>query len=84
MAKMSKELFRCGAFLHANGWKYSSEAGSEYKHFYKDGCIGVDVSDKEIVFIGENGDFLHLPVNYYALLGALMDQRQIACDYTSA
>jgi hypothetical protein len=77
------ELKRCIRFLEINGWVVGEADGDEdeYFHFNKEGCVGIDVSVGEMVFIGEFGDFLHLPTSYYALIGALLELRQISVSY---
>jgi hypothetical protein len=54
-------------FLTKNGYKEDTEKGSEYRSFFKDGVSSIDVGKDEIVLIGESGDWLHIPLNYYAL-----------------
>lgn len=68
-------------FLIKNGYKEDSENGAEYKSFFKNGLSSIDVNDDEIVFIGEEGDWLHIPSNYYALIGALVHYRQMSFSY---
>lgn len=68
-------------FLIKNGYKEDSEKGTGYKSFHKDGLSSIDVCADEIVFIGEEGDWLHIPLNYYALIGALVHYRQLSFSY---
>lgn len=70
-------------FLLRNGYKEDSSVDEDYKTFFKEGVSAIDINNEEIVLIGEEGDWLHLPVNYYALLGALLEFREIAVDYKS-
>lgn len=70
-------------FLTKNGYKEDTEKGAEYRSFFKDGLSSIDVNGDEIVFIGEEGDWLHIPVNYYALIGALLYYRQLATNYVA-
>ena len=70
-------------FLIKNGYKEDTEEGAEYRSFFKDGLSSIDVNSDEIVFIGEEGDWLHIPVNYYALIGALLHHRQLATNYVA-
>jgi len=74
---------RCEKFLVENGWALEPEStfGSDYTAFYKEGLVTVDINSSEIVLVGEIGDFCHLPVDYYTLIGALMEYRQIAVNY---
>ena len=76
------EKEKCKKFLVFNGWSMES-ASDEYDNYFKNGCIGVDVSDNELVLVGDYGDFLHMPINYYALIGALLEFRQISANYVS-
>lgn len=77
-------LKRCIKFLESNGWaaNYEPENEDEFLSLMKDECIGIDINKYEIVLIDGTGDFLHLPLNYYALVGALIEYRQIAINYT--
>lgn len=76
-------------FLLANGYEeipdisYEESLKPEFRFFHKsNNHYGVDVGNNEIVFLDETGDFLHLPMNKYALLGALIQLKQISpLDY---
>ncbi|MEO9884028.1 MAG: hypothetical protein ABJG33_00180 [Balneola sp.] len=78
-------------FLIANGYEeitevsydeYDKEVHPEFRSFSKsDNHYGLDINDCQIVFLDETGDFLHLPMNKYALLGALIQLKQISVDY---
>ena len=68
-------------FLELNGWEYLGM--EDYISYGKDGYLGVDFDDNEIVLIGDVGDILHLPINYYALVGALIEYRQLSFNYAS-
>lgn len=75
------EMKKIITFLEKNGYKEDSDACSEYRAFNKSNASSVDINNREIVLVGERGDWLHLPLNYYALVGALIHHRQLACDY---
>lgn len=62
-------------FLKANGWKYDSK--DTYMHFYKKDSIAVDVGTDEVVFIDDSGDFAHIPLNFYAVVGFVYVRRLI-------
>ncbi len=74
-------------FIKSNGWGSDYEClqhGIEYWTFDKDGCYSIDVSDDEIVLIDDTGDFLHINLgenSTYALLGALIYNRQLAMNF---
>lgn len=68
-------------FLALNGYVEDSEKGSVYRSFFKEGVSSIDVNDSEIVFIGESGDWLNIPMNLYALIGALIHYKEIATNY---
>lgn len=68
-------------FLEKNGYKSCTEDDSEYISYFKEGVSNIDINTEEIVLIGERGDWLHLPYNFYALVGALVYHRQLACDF---
>ena len=63
-------------FLRDNGWE-SEKNDSEFIHFYHKNAVGIDISDTEIVFIDDTGDFAHIPLNYYALVGFVYVNRII-------
>ena len=63
-------------FLKKNGWQYN-EKDEEYSHYDCDGRVSVDVGNDEIVFVGDIGDFAHIPLNYYALVGFVYVNRII-------
>lgn len=79
-----KEKNRCIIFLEKNGWKCNIDTiKDEYTSYYKNGYIAVDIGADEMVFISDIGDFLHVSINYYTLVGVLMEYRQIDCNYSS-
>jgi len=74
---------RCKRFVEENGWEYSPiNAGGGGCHI-KGNLCAVEIDKDEIVLLDDTGDFLHLPVNYYALVGALLELRQISTSYVS-
>lgn len=79
---MKKEYKRCCGFLTKNGFDISSRDG-DYISFCRSGSIGVDISYDDIVFIDDRGDFLHLPLNYYSLVGAMIEFKQLGFAYNS-
>lgn len=73
------EYKKCQKLLRILGYNGERKLkNDDYKSYIKQGSIGVDINKTEIVLVCEFGDFLHLPVNYYALLGAL-----ISCGYAT-
>ena len=70
-------------FLLNNGYSQDiDDSDNEVTTFTSNAkLMTVEVWDEEIVFIDGTGDFLHLPLNYYALIGGLMEFRQIAINY---
>ena len=75
----------CKKFLLLNGYHQAEE--DEFENcttFVKNNLSDVQICEDEIVFLNDNGDFLHLPLNYFALVGALMEFRQIGMGYISA
>lgn len=79
------EKSKCVQFLFDNGWERDAP-NDEYVHlaYPNSGRISIDVNEKEIVFINDNGDFLHLPCNIYALIGGLLHFRQLPVNYNQA
>ena len=81
--RMNKELGRCKQFLIENGWKLNND-DEDYESYYKAMCPTVDISKDAIYFfVSDNGDYLYLPVNYYALIGALIEYHFIDMGYKS-
>lgn len=76
---------RCKDFLFENGWKLGEAEGptDTYDHFYRQGYLSIDLSPKKMVFIAGDGDFLHKDTDYYALIGVLLEFRQLPINYTS-
>lgn len=72
---MNDETQKIVDIIRANGWLYDDK--DEYMHFFKDGSIGIDIGDNEVVFIDDNGDFAHIPLNYYAVVGFIFVHRII-------
>lgn len=77
---------RIPVFLNENGWEVSdTEAGSTT--YSKEGCVDVqicvesDYFSDEIVLIGDDGDFAHVALDYYALIGVLFAYRQIGTGF---
>ena len=79
----NKNKEKCIKFLLINGWTEQTESGGDYQSFYKNGYMGINIDDKEIVFICDEGDVYSMPINYYALLGYLFEYHQIDCGYIS-
>lgn len=81
---MIEQRERVVEFLKKNGWSFEYE-DKQYWTFNKEGSceIQVSVNDDKIVLLDDTGDFLHLYINYYTLIGVLMEYRQIACNYKS-
>ena len=81
--KHEKARNRCIAFLEQNGWQCDVDTSTEeYTCYIKDRHIEVDIGADEMVFISNSiGDFLHIPINYYTLVGVLMEYRQIDYNY---
>ena len=56
-----------------NGWK-EIEPTDEYRSFTKEASIQIDISDDEVVLIGDSGDFAHIRLDglaKYTVLGLL-------------
>ncbi len=79
------ERFKCKRFLVNNGFKekpFKEDTREGWQFRYsKQGMPDIEVETDEIVFISDVGDWLHIPLNLFALIGALMHYRMIATDY---
>ncbi len=73
----------CHNFLTKYGWKLTDGEDPVYS---KEDSIAIsldeDDSGGEIVFIAEQGDFLHVPLNIYALIGAMVTYRIIPVNFS--
>lgn len=80
-----KQIQKCIDFLENNGYKrinLESPSGKEYQSFiHKNNVSDIDINENEIVFINDNGDWLHIPCNYFALIGACIHYSQIGIGY---
>jgi hypothetical protein len=74
---------RCERFLKVNGWKYDPKTQNGCGYYLNGDHCAVDVTGDQIVLIDDSGDFLHLPINYYALVGAMLESKQITAVYKS-
>lgn len=78
-----KEALHIVGFLLMNGYTEDLDNDSpQYRTFHKDGLSSIDVDDKEVVLISDKGDWLHLPLNIFAVIGALIHYRQLPTSYT--
>lgn len=75
----------CIAFLEQNGWKADTQTDpfEEYHTYYKEAYYSIDIDSEEIVIVAGVGDIAHLAINYYTLIGWLIEHRQIGCNYLS-
>lgn len=83
---MSKESI-IHRFLIQHGFKWThdetEEDGTEIAaNYLKEDLFAVEVSEEEIVFLDDSGDFLHIPNNIYALVGALVTFRAITTNFS--
>lgn len=69
---------RCRQFLVKNGFK---RIDNDIISYTKPGMSVIEICKDEIVFIDDSGDFLHIPLNIYALLGGLIQYSMIAVNY---
>ena len=80
--KIEKEKFKCIEFLKINGWESNYEDFSqtvENYTFNKPDSYSVDfeVTGDQMIFIDDTGDFLHMPVNLYSMIGVLIYHRML-------
>lgn len=68
--------------LKLNGWD-ADNSEAEFECFVNEdnSLPQIDVSESEVVFIGESGDYLHIECNYYTVLGALIDQSIVGIGF---
>ncbi len=73
--KPEPEKRKVQKFLLANGWELDDET------YNKESCISVDLSEGDMVFLSDSGDFLHEKMNLYTLIGVFMQYRQLPFNY---
>jgi hypothetical protein len=71
----------CHKFLIANGWEH--QINEEYDSYTKGELVAIDFAKNHMVFVDGNGDFYHARINYYTLIGVLLEYRQITIGYVS-
>ena len=77
-----RDLKRCETFLSERGWVYDEIA-------YRDGAwingelltFKIDFDDECMVAVGGEGEVAYIPINYYALVGFLIEHSQIDNNY---
>jgi len=82
MSNLAAARQKCKDFLLNNGYtEYISDpAYLSFEHISKSVSL-IDILEEEIVFISDEGDWLHIPINYYALIGSLIHFSQIGIGY---
>jgi len=79
-----KQIEKCRKFLENNGYTEAyKDPQTEWIHFEPmvNAVSCIDLSENEIVFVGDEGDWLHIPCSYYALIGACIHYSQIGIGY---
>jgi len=77
-----EEIEKCIEFLEKNGFEQSDGDYYAYATFKsKKGGPLIDLNKNEIVFISDRLNWLCIPCNYYALIGACIHYGQIGADY---
>jgi len=79
------EREKCISFLERNGYVQCLTDGNSVTLEHTSSSVSdIDIVYDEIVFVGDGGDWLHIPVNYYALIGAMIHFSQIGVGYKHA
>jgi hypothetical protein len=65
---VNSDYKKCIRFLKFNGWEYDSSSG----YYEKENCIGIDISNKDIVIIDGSGEYMITSTNYFTLVGILI------------
>jgi len=76
-------ILRIIEFITNNGWHFST-TNDNFSSYCKNNSIGIDISNNEVVLIGDCGDFAHIEINQYAiytLLGYFINNHILAMDY---
>lgn len=73
-------------FLILNGWIFDNDDSGDYQVYVKPGlsdiCVGIpEEGCDDIVFVSDEGDWLNIPRNIYALIGALLHNRMLDTAY---
>lgn len=82
---LSTDARKCMEFLLLNGWTEVDDRRytDDPVRFSNGELYGVDIAadSSEITFIADEGDFLEIPCNLFALIGALLVYRQIPVTF---
>ena len=79
-----EEASLCIKLLQANGGEFELfEEESKIMTFTFDGYL-IDFTEDEIVFIGDEGDFAHLEIDYFALLGYMIHTSFLSVGFKRA
>lgn len=79
-----EEASLCIRLLQANGGEFELfEEESKIMSFTFDG-YQIDFTEDEIVFIGDEGDFAHLEIDYYTLLGYMIHTSFLSVGFKRA
>jgi len=77
-----RDLKRCETFLSERGWVYDETACGDGGWINGDLLVfEIDFDDECMVAVGGEGEVAYIPINYYALVGFLIEHRQIDNDY---
>ena len=77
-----RDIINIMGFLSKNNWEMDSTS-DDVIILYKSNMPHIHLTD-EIVFIGEEGDFAHFPIDsnsVYTLIGYMLTNRLLAVDY---
>lgn len=73
---MNSAYEKCIRYLLANGYKETEETG-KFRTFKKKGGVAVDISENEMVITCDRGDWLQRRLDYYTLVGIMVDTGSI-------
>lgn len=66
-------------FLELNGFKKHDR--NDNAHSWANDIIAIEITEDELVFIDDTGDFCHTPIDFFALIGVLIHYRIIPINY---
>lgn len=81
MPKNLNKRLKCESLLLNNGFKVINGEDGLISYTISTELPCVDICEDKIVFVGEDGDFLDIPLNEYALLGALINFSMIGINF---
>ena len=80
---MNDNFEKCKEFFLLNGGKFIDQDDEYYNFDFQGFGISLALDNSEIIFIDYSGDFAHINMNYYELIGFMIENRMLGVGYKS-